>query len=66
MSAMTREDKKRTRSRDQLVDKNELIAIAREEECFQLGFEAEMRAAGHVPDPRPIEVPDASHPPEAL
>ena len=37
-----------------LVDKDELMAIAQRKEGFLLEFEAEMRAAGQVPDPRPV------------
>ena len=47
-----------------LTDK--LITIAQEEEGFLLEFEAEMRAAGQVPDPRPTEVAGTPHHPEIL
>ena len=63
---MTREDKKRTRSSDQLVDKDELIVIAREEVGSFLVIEVELHATGQVPHPRPTEVCDASQPLEAL
>ena len=36
------------------MDKDELMAIAQRKEGFLLEFEAEMRAAGQVPDPRPV------------
>ena len=36
------------------MDKDELLAIAQRKEGFLLEFEAEMRAAGQVPDPRPV------------
>lgn len=58
MSAMRREDQKRAKSTDPLVNKDELINIAQEEEGFLPKFEAEMRAAGQVTDPRPMESKD--------
>ena len=56
LSAMLREDKKRTREGNPLLNKDELIKLAQAEEGFVLEFEAEMRAAGQIePDARPIE-----------
>ena len=52
MSAMHKEDKNRTRRGETLVNKDELIAMALEEEGLLLDFEAEMRAASQVPNPR--------------
>ena len=43
---MTRLDKKRERDAEPLVDKDDLITIAREEERRLLHFEAKMRGAG--------------------
>ena len=64
MAAMTREDKKRVKKGEALVDKDELIVIAQEEESFLLEFEAEMRAAGQVPEPRLVDpaTPDVPRP----
>ena len=53
--AMKAEDKKRIRRGDALINKDELMKMAQAEEGFLLEFEAEMRAAGQVPDPRPVE-----------
>ena len=55
ISAMLREDKKRTRGDLPLLDKDELIELAQQEEGFLLEFETEMRAAGQEPDARQIE-----------
>lgn len=65
MSAMRREDQKRARSGYPLVNKDWLITIAQEEE-YVLEFEAEMRASGQVPGPRPTVVADVLHPPQIL
>ena len=54
LAAMMREDEKRYERGALLVDKDELMAIAQRKEGFLLEFEAEMRAAGQVPDPRPV------------
>ena len=54
LTAMMREDEKRFERGALLVDKDELMAIAQCKEGFLLEFEAEMRAAGQVPDPRPV------------
>ena len=43
------------------MDKDELMALAQRKEGFLLEFEAEMRAAGQVPDPRPT-ADDLLHP----
>ena len=52
---MTREAKKRTCLGDLLIEKNERMAIAEEEEGFLLEFEALRRAAGQFRDPRAME-----------
>ena len=54
LNAMMREDEKRFEKGKLLVDKDELMAIAQRKEGFLLEFEAEMRAAGQVFDPRPV------------
>ena len=54
LAAMMREDEERFERGTLLVDKDELMAIAQRKEGFLLEFEAEMRAAGQVPDPRPV------------
>ena len=54
LNAMMREDERRFERGVLLVDKDELRAIAQRKEGFLLEFEAEMRAAGQVPDPRPV------------
>ena len=54
LNAMMREDERRFERGVLLVDKDELMAIAQRTEGFLLEFEAEMRAAGQVPDPRPV------------
>ena len=54
LAAMMREDEKRFERGTLLVDKDELMAIAQREEGFLLEFEAEMRAASQVPDPRTV------------
>ena len=40
--------------------------MAQKKEGFLLGFEAEMRAAGQVPDPRPINMVDILPSPENI
>ena len=50
---MMREDEKRFEKGTLLMDKDELMALAQRKEGFLLEFEAEMRAAGQMPDPRP-------------
>ena len=50
---MMREDEKRFERGTPFMDKDELMALAQHKEGFLLEFEAEMRAAGQVPDPRP-------------
>lgn len=64
MSTMRREDLKRIRNGDSLMDKNELIAIAQDEKGFLLKFDVEMQVAGQGPDPRPKEEAGALHYPE--
>ena len=64
MAAMTREDKKRVKKGDVLINKDELIVLAQEEESFLLEFEVEMRAAGQVPEPRPVQDPAPRPTPE--
>ena len=54
LNAMMREDERRFERGVLLVDKDELMAIAQRMEGFLLEFEAEIRAAGQVPDPRPV------------
>ena len=61
MAAITREDKKRVKKGEALVNKDELIVLAQEEESFLLEFEAEMRATGQVPEPRLVD-PDVPRP----
>ena len=51
---MMREDERRFERGVLLVDKDELMTIAQCKEGFLLEFEAEMRGAGQVPDPRPV------------
>ena len=51
---MMREDERRFERGVLLVDKDELMAIAQRKEGSLLEFEAEMRAAGQVLDPRPV------------
>ena len=67
INAMLREDKKRAKYQTPLLNKDELINLAQEEEGFLLEFEAEMRAAGQEPDARQSEevgkVHDSSKPP---
>ena len=53
--AMERQDAKRTDLGLPLIDKDELIALAQKEEKKLLSFEAELRAAGAEPEPRPEE-----------
>ena len=54
LTATMREDEKRFERGAPLADKDEVMAIAQRIEGFLLEFEAEMRAAGQVPDPRPV------------
>ena len=54
LNAMMREDERRFERGALLVDKDELMTIAQRKEGFLLEFEAKMRAAGQVPDPRPV------------
>ena len=61
MSAMRNEDKNRTRRGETLVNKDELIAMAFEEEGLLLEFKAEMRAANQVPNPRTLVSPSEPH-----
>ena len=59
---MKRKYQKRIGTGDALVNKDELIIIAQEEEGFLLEFEAEMRVAGQAPNPRPtVPIDDAHH-----
>ena len=62
INEMMREDEKRFEKGTLLMDKDELMAPAQRKEGFLLEFEAEMRAAGQVPDPRPVS-DDLLHPP---
>ena len=48
LNAMMREDERRFGRGAQLVDKDELMAIAQRKEAFLLEFEVEMRAATQV------------------
>ena len=48
---MRKEDRNRTTRGETLVIKDELIAVAQEEEGLLLESEAEMRAAAQVPNP---------------
>ena len=54
LNAMMREDERRFERGVLLVDKDELTAIAQRKEGFLREFEAEMRAARQVLDPRPV------------
>ena len=58
---MMREDEKRFERGTPFMDKDELMALAQRKEGFLLEFEAEMRAAGQVLDPRPT-ADDLFHP----
>ena len=60
---MRKEDKGRTKRGETLVNMDESISVAQEEELLE--FEAEMRAAGQVPDPRQTGQADAPTPPKA-
>ena len=62
INAMMREDEKRFEKGTLSMDKEKLMALAQREEGFLLEFEAEMRAAGQVPYPRPVS-DDLLHPP---
>ena len=55
LSAMMRDDEKCFEQGKLLMNKDQLMALAQRKEAFLLEFEAEMRAAGQVPDPRPVE-----------
>ena len=55
LSAMMRDDEKRFEQGKLLMNKDQLMVLAQRKEAFLLEFEAEMRAAGQVPDPRPVE-----------
>ena len=65
INAMMREDEKRFEKGTLLMDKDELMALAQRKEGILLEFEAEMRAAGQVPDPRPTgdDLPHPAPPP---
>ena len=51
---MMRDDEKRFEQGKLLMNEDQLMALAQRKEAFLLEFEAEMRAAGQVPDPRPV------------
>ena len=53
--AMMREDMRRFKNGDALVDKDELLKMAQDSEAFLLEFETEQRAAGLTPDARDTE-----------
>ena len=55
---MRKEDMSRTTRGEALVNKNETIAMAKEEEGHLLEFEAEMRADSQIPDPRQTDPGD--------
>ena len=69
LAAMQREDMKRPEEGKPLIDKGELIKLAKAKEGFLLEFEAKIRAAGQKPDARPTEnpvkLPDAPKLPRA-
>ena len=54
--AMMREDMKRFKNGDPLVDKDELLKMAQDSEAFLQWFETEQRAAGLTPDARDTEI----------
>ena len=51
-----REDMKRFKNGDPLVDKDELLKMAQDSEAILLEFETEQRAAGLTPDARDTEI----------
>ena len=51
-----REDMRRFKNGDPLVDKDELLKMAQDSETFLLEFETEQRAAGLTPDARDTEI----------
>ena len=53
--AMMREDMRRFKKGDALVDKDELLKMAQDNEAFLLEFETEQRAAGLTSDARDTE-----------
>ena len=55
LGAMMREDMRRFKKGDALVDKDELLKMAQDSEAFLLEFETEQRAAGLTPDARHTE-----------
>ena len=59
-----REDMRRFKNRDPLVDKDELLRMAHDSEAFLQEFETEQRAAGLTPDARDTEIghPTPIHP----
>lgn len=63
LAAMTREDGKRFEKGALLVDKDGQMALAQKKEGFFLEFEAEMRAVGQTPDPRPMHDGHSTLPP---
>ena len=61
INAMLWEDKKRAKYQKPLLNKDELIKLAQDDEGFLLEFEAEMRAAGQEPDARQLEEGAKTH-----
>ena len=51
-----REDMRRFKKGDPLVDKDELLRMAQDSEAFLREFETELRVAGLTPDPRDTEI----------